>query len=232
VKNDPDAKRFAALREISHFTRHGVVEGVEFDLRHSELDPRHWGMFLIGDKDLRSDRQPFIWFPWDGIFDREAIRRSITKGPPKETCAAAVRRMLEYLTPEAFAYAGDKLCVDEVKVLHSNESFAHRHDSETRLAFLKIIRRSGRIVRLKTPIRMLGHTSLLLGNRGGAAARISESSVKVVCGRQHLAIVASAGFDDFERDEALDVGAELGEILRRRAGAILLQRAIDHALRR
>ena len=65
----------------------------------------------------------------------------------------------------------------------------------------------------------------------GTAARISESSVKVVRGRQHLAIVASAGFDDFERDEPLDVGAELGEILRRRAGAVLLQRAINHALR-
>ena len=65
----------------------------------------------------------------------------------------------------------------------------------------------------------------------GAAARISESSVKVVCGRQHLAIVASATFDDFECDEALDVGAELREILGRRAGAVLLQRAIDHALR-
>jgi hypothetical protein len=46
----------------------------------------------------------------------------------------------------------------------------------------------------------------------GAAARISESSAKVACGRQHLAIVASAGFDDFERDEALDIRAELGEI--------------------
>src|SRR5258707_15659373 len=62
----------------------------------------------------------------------------------------------------------------------------------------------------------------------GAAARISESSVKVVCGRQHLAIVASAGFDDFERDEAL-IGAELRKILRRRAGAVLLQRAKEAA---
>ena len=65
----------------------------------------------------------------------------------------------------------------------------------------------------------------------GAAAGISESSVKVACGWQHLAIVTSAGFDDFERDEALDVRAELREILCRRAGAVLLQRAIDHALR-
>ena len=52
----------------------------------------------------------------------------------------------------------------------------------------------------------------------GAAAGISESSVKVVCGRQYLAIVASAGFDDFDRDEALDVRAELREILRRPRG--------------
>jgi hypothetical protein len=37
--------------------------------------------------------------------------------------------------------------------------------------------------------------------------------------------------DDFDCDEALDVGAELGEILSRRAGAILLKSTIDHALR-
>src|SRR5258707_3244507 len=66
----------------------------------------------------------------------------------------------------------------------------------------------------------------------GAAARISESSVIVVCGRQHLAIVASAGLDSLEREEALDVRGELREILRRRAGAVLLPRPIDPPLGR
>src|SRR5262245_34219332 len=64
----------------------------------------------------------------------------------------------------------------------------------------------------------------------GAAARICESSVKVVRCRQHLAVGASAGLDNLERDEALDIGAELREIFSRRAGAVLLQRAVDDPL--
>src|SRR6516164_4532387 len=49
--------------------------------------------------------------------------------------------------------------------------------------------------------------------------------------RQHLAMVTHATLDHFERDEALDIGAELGEIFSRCAGAVLLQRTIDDALR-
>jgi len=40
-------------------------------------------------------------------------------------------------------------------------------------------------------------------------------------------MVTDATLDHLERDEALDIGAELGEILSRRAGAVLLQRTID-----
>ena len=49
-------------------------------------------------------------------------------------------------------------------------------------------------------------------------------------GRQHLAMVTDATLDDLERDEPLNIGAELGEVFSRRAGAVLLQRAIDDAL--
>ena len=40
-------------------------------------------------------------------------------------------------------------------------------------------------------------------------------------------MVADATLDHLERDEAHDIGAELDEILSRRAGAVLLQRTID-----
>jgi hypothetical protein len=40
-------------------------------------------------------------------------------------------------------------------------------------------------------------------------------------------MVTDATLDHLERDEALDIGAELGEIFSRRAGAVLLQRTID-----
>jgi hypothetical protein len=40
-------------------------------------------------------------------------------------------------------------------------------------------------------------------------------------------MATDATLDHLERDEALDIGAELGEIFGRRAGAVLLQRTID-----
>src|SRR5262245_7735530 len=67
--------------------------------------------------------------------------------------------------------------------------------------------------------------------RATAASRVDESAIARAARRQLLAVVTHATFNDFERDEALDVRAELREILRRRAGAILLKRAVDHPLR-
>jgi hypothetical protein len=48
---------------------------------------------------------------------------------------------------------------------------------------------------------------------------------------QLLTIVADASLHHFERDEALHVGAELGHVFGRGAGAVFLKRAIDDALR-
>jgi hypothetical protein len=44
-------------------------------------------------------------------------------------------------------------------------------------------------------------------------------------------MVTDATLDHLERDEALDIGAELSEIFSRRAAAVLLQRTINHTLR-
>src|SRR5215471_13239892 len=67
--------------------------------------------------------------------------------------------------------------------------------------------------------------------RATAAGRVDESAIARAARRQLLAVVTNATFNDFERDEALDVRAELPEILRRGAGAVLLQRTVDDALR-
>src|SRR5262249_15643867 len=64
-----------------------------------------------------------------------------------------------------------------------------------------------------------------------AARRVDEGAIGDARCRQHLAIGTDATLDHLERDEALDIGAELGEIFSRRAGAVLLQRTIDDALR-
>ena len=65
-----------------------------------------------------------------------------------------------------------------------------------------------------------------------AAARwVDEGAISDARSREHLAMATDATLDHLERDEALDIGAELGEIFRHRTGAVLLQRAIDNALR-
>jgi hypothetical protein len=40
--DDDESERFVALHKISHETRFGTVDGVDFDLRHEELSPREW----------------------------------------------------------------------------------------------------------------------------------------------------------------------------------------------
>src|SRR5262245_61520682 len=67
--------------------------------------------------------------------------------------------------------------------------------------------------------------------RATAASRAGESAIARAARQQLLAVVAHATFNDCERDEAFDIGAELRKILRRRAGAVFLQRTIDDALR-
>ena len=61
--------------------------------------------------------------------------------------------------------------------------------------------------------------------------RVDESAIGDARSRQRLAIAADATLDHLDRDEALDIGAELGEIFSRRTGTVLFQRTIDDALR-
>ena len=56
------------------------------------------------------------------------------------------------------------------------------------------------------------------GQRHGilaAARRVDEGAIGDAGNRQHLAMVTDATLDHLERDEALDIGAELGEIFSR-----------------
>ena len=103
MANDSDEielQRYMALREISHITRYGTVDGVTFDLRHDELDPRHWGMSIIANEGKYREKwhdQPFIWFPWYGVFDKDALKKELIEGalPPDEQTAtgAGIKRI-------------------------------------------------------------------------------------------------------------------------------------------
>jgi hypothetical protein len=74
--------RNLALGKIAHETRFGEVEGISFDLRHSEIDPDEWVMDHLGGYDdlqtpRRTETLPFLWFPWYGTFDLDKVKAEV-----------------------------------------------------------------------------------------------------------------------------------------------------------
>jgi hypothetical protein len=167
MMDDADLERYQALYQICHVKRFGVVEGVEFDFRHEDLDPTQWGMQLIGmtiGAPTKSSREPFIWFPWYGKFDKTQIASNFETEYAKQGTSFAkstLLRHLKYHTPDAFIFEGDKIFVSDVFKVIAERPFAHPHDAEKRVAFFAIRRRNGRTIYLKTPIEFIGHTSVL-----------------------------------------------------------------------
>jgi len=75
--DDEDFNRRQTLSEICGISRHGIVDGVEFDFRHELLDPREWQMDTIGNDSpprLKRESHPFIWFPWNGEFSEAKLQ--------------------------------------------------------------------------------------------------------------------------------------------------------------
>src|SRR5262245_8643503 len=68
-------------------------------------------------------------------------------------------------------------------------------------------------------------------NPARAGSRITEGRIINARGRQHLAMAANAALNDGNINVGLKIGSELGKILRRRTGPVLLQCAIDDTLR-
>jgi hypothetical protein len=169
-------QRYVALEKVFDQDRHGVVDGVEFDLRHPLLDPEEWGAYTLQFRLklplLRRMRgQPFLWFPWFGNFDKESVRaelesvraKLLTDKKGKFSQRKVSASLLREYTPEYFLNAGDKLIVERVEREAIDGPFSHKHDQEVRLAFLCIIRANGKRERVKTPLMFAGVTSLFTG---------------------------------------------------------------------
>jgi hypothetical protein len=182
-------KREQALSDICQTTRHGIVDGVEFDFRHELLDPREWQMETIGIETppyfiRRFD--PLIWFPWYGEFDKAKLRREAKLWYESEEKwrrneidydqlpkhRLFVRRDLlsipvdDYIrngTPECTIYAGDKVIVKRVDRHIFDEgldAYTHPHDYETRYARLSVVRSYGKVEQIETPVPFRGTTEL------------------------------------------------------------------------
>jgi hypothetical protein len=169
---DEELARYRALNRICHIDRHGTIEGVEIDFRHELLNPSEWQMLLIGTPVslYRSKYEPFIWYPWFGDFDKDALRAEIVadelkhgrKEPSKKSVDASIRD----LTPECFVYAGDRIDIDKVERIGIGDFFDHPHDAEVRLARLRIVRAKGKSEKIKTPLMFTGVTSLTARTSG------------------------------------------------------------------
>lgn len=75
-------RRNRALSKIMSETRVGEVDGISFDLRHKQINPDEWKMDdILGGDDgripTRTNRLPFIWFPWYGKFDLEQLKANV-----------------------------------------------------------------------------------------------------------------------------------------------------------
>jgi hypothetical protein len=185
--DDEESKRQQALSEICQISRHGIVDGVEFDFRHELLDPREWQMDTIGidpPPHLKRESHPLIWFPWYGEFSEDSLRHeaNLNYDSEKNDIAYMIELSKEYMpekpfseidftikpveeyirqrTPECIIRVGDRVIIVRVNRTRISDGFDHDHDSELRYAVLNVIRSTGIADLIRTPIKFRGATSI------------------------------------------------------------------------
>jgi hypothetical protein len=111
-------ERICALIRIFRQDRHGIVEGVEFDLRHNMLDPSEWETNVLGlDPGMYQPGDPLLWFPWFGAFESSDSRK-----------------------PDAFIHQGDKIIIDDVDRFNTGHRLDRLQNGEIRAAYLTVIK--------------------------------------------------------------------------------------------
>lgn len=205
---DEEFARYRALWRIFDIDRQGVVDGVEIDLRHELLNPQEWGTRLLGDthSKYRSSREPFIWFPWFGAFDKNSIREEIIADQIKHGYVTLsktfIDRWVRNHAPECFAYPGDRIVISQVERVAIGDSFDHPHDAEIRCAWLRIIRANGKSKEIATPLMFTGSTSLF-------APRAGRDFFYKIAHRmcEHFGIKSLEEFKNIKEDESFAYGA-------------------------
>jgi len=144
---DASVRRTLLLRQITWETRHGIVDGVEIDLRHDLLVPGDWDPIRYFGSSDHVYEGPCLIFPWS----REDWRYL----PPRPSKPLTVR-------------AGDRLRIARV-VRHrfASSELNHPADREFRAAHFVIERASGRRTKVPRPLLFWPPLSLSRPRRWG-----------------------------------------------------------------
>lgn len=130
-----DDARLAAL--LAGELRVGTLQGVHVNLLHDQLPQGEW------------EAAPW-WYVWPNtgiVFPGEA---KFGMAELRERKAATDEE------PAVFALEGDNITIERVEVEATDERFDHPHDREVRLAFLRIERPTGEVLRPDKPLRFFG----------------------------------------------------------------------------
>jgi hypothetical protein len=189
--SDDDLAKIYVQLSVTFNNLRGVVDRVEFDLRHELLPPGDWRPSFLADfgtsPEPPSDA-PYLWFPWFGPYDEGAVgpqgqaamagqaraRNAKRIEDPQiddqtvrvsretsRTSDASIGSHIQANTPECVVQKGDKISIDRVEIVQIGNDFDHIHDLEVRNAYLRIAHANGKIEKTKTPIIFRGRTAVL-----------------------------------------------------------------------
>jgi hypothetical protein len=187
------AARLAEARErrildIFH-DRHGTIDGVEIDFRHKELTSA-WFPPPFNNLPVRLPNAPFIWFPWFGDYDKDAVgeevQRVATRGPKRSPPSARsksqksvpvsgpksvrpiqlveeeIARLMAERKPDCFVNPGDRVCVARVEPQRVGKALDCEQDGELRKVYLRVHRAGGgKIDEIPIPMIYKGFKSVL-----------------------------------------------------------------------
>lgn len=234
-------RRIAALQDISYYSRVGVVEGVDIDLRHPLIDPEQWTprhtLWLL-DSYPGSD----LVFPWMG-HSSLAVRLSEARADFKKYRKYYTETLRERLAREAAAFhseivleRGDKIHIHDVELVQIGRPFDAEEDRAKALVYLEVLRSTGEKRRVQAPLEFYRSGTLIGPGRHhmlqNLASRICSSfadelgygnsfeSIFSVCLCAARLVAATSDDDLGEEDETF------AEILLRRAQRLVQVREI------
>jgi hypothetical protein len=185
VKNAAFADRYTQhLNRLLDNECCGNIDGVEFDLRHENLDQDQWSMSeVLGDilylpneidNGTISNRNA-VWFPWFGQFNATILRAEVTKmsvekieklvreieGANRGQIHDPAERLIALQTPKYFVGEGDKITVRGVTGSVVGGDHLHEHDRLVKVVSVAITKAGGSSITIEPPYNVTGNHTLV-----------------------------------------------------------------------